>query len=203
MSTTEKSETAKKPYDEMSKPEQEEHDRTAREREKAEQDALPYKWTQDLNTATVTVTLPSGTRARDLAVVIKKKSLKVQIKSQPEPILEGELFAEIKEEDSTWSIDDGILYIELDKLSSRTSTPQWWPHILTHHPRIDTTKLAPENSKLSDLDGETRGMVEKMMFDNQQKQMGKPTSDEQRKHDMLEKFKKAHPEMDFSNAKIG
>lgn len=28
----------------------------------------------------------------------------VQIKAQPEPILEGELFAEIKEEDSTWSI---------------------------------------------------------------------------------------------------
>ncbi|KAJ9104994.1 hypothetical protein QFC20_004435 [Naganishia adeliensis] len=194
-----------KPYDEMSKQEQEEHDRAARAREQAEQDALPYKWTQDLNTATVTLTLPSGTRARDLTVVIKKKSLKVgsnhaglvRIKSQSEPILEGELFAEIKEEDSTWSIDDGILYIELDKLSSRTSTPQWWPHILTHHPRIDTRKLAPENSKLSDLDGETRGMVEKMM------QMGKPTSDEQRKHDMLEKFKKAHPEMDFSNAKVG
>ncbi|GHJ89910.1 hypothetical protein NliqN6_6312 [Naganishia liquefaciens] len=192
-----------KSYDEMSKPEQGEHDRAARAKEQAEQDALPYKWTQYLNTATVTVNLPSGTRARDLVVAIKKKSIKVQIKSQSEPILEGELFAEIKEEDSTWSIDEGVLYVELEKLSSRTSTPQWWPHILTHHPRIDTTKLAPENSKLSDLDGETRGMVEKMMFDNQQKQAGKPTSDEQRKLDMLEKFKKAHPEMDFSNAKVG
>lgn len=90
------SETPSKPYDEMSKQEQEEHDRAARAKEQEEQDgqwcprrspdifvdnirtALPYKWNQDLNTATVTVNLPFGTRARDLVVAIKKKSLKVR-----------------------------------------------------------------------------------------------------------------------------
>lgn len=84
-------------------------------------------------------------------------------------------------------------------MSAHIGSHRWWPHVLTHDPKIDTTKIQPESSKLSDLDGETRAMVEKMMFDNQQRQAGKPTSDELRKMETLEKFKKAHPEMDFSN----
>lgn len=114
--------------------------------------------------------------------------------------MEGEFYADIKEGESTWTLEDSkLVSLFIDKVKKQT----WWPHVLTHHPKIDTTKIEPENSRLDDLDRETRGMVEKMMYDNAMKQMGKPTSDDAKKMEMLKKFQAANPGLDLSQAKIG
>ncbi|PPQ87030.1 hypothetical protein CVT25_000007 [Psilocybe cyanescens] len=180
-------------------PEQREvRDKEARLREQQEQAALPYSWTQELGEVDVTVPVPQGTRGKDLAIIIDKKKLSVGLKGH-EPIMSGELCKEVKVEDSTWTVQDNkAVLIHLEKINQQT----WWENVLTHHPKIDTKKIEPENSKLGDLDSETRGMVEKMMFDNQQKQLGRPTSDELKKMEALKKFQAAHPELDFSKAKI-
>ncbi|VDB99639.1 unnamed protein product [Peniophora sp. CBMAI 1063] len=184
--------------DKLTPEEREAKDKADRAREAEEQAALPYTWKQELGEVDIVVPVPQGTRGRDLSVVIQKKKLSVGLKGK-EPIMSGELCKDIKVEESTWSIEDqSIVNVHLEKVNKM----QWWENVLAHHPKIDTRKIQPENSKLSDLDGETRGMVEKMMFDNAQKQMGKPTSDEMKKAEMLKKFQDAHPELDFSNAKI-
>jgi hypothetical protein len=159
-----------------------------------------YVWTQTLQEVNVVVPLPDNTRGRDLNVTIAKKYLKVGLRSQKGTwIIDSPLLKPVILDDSFWTVEDGNrLSINLQKVNQM----EWWEGVCEGDPTIDIKSIQPENSQLSDLDGETRQTVEKMMFDQRQKQMGLPSSDEQKKLDMLEKFKKQHPEMDFSNAKI-
>jgi len=159
-----------------------------------------YTWTQQLGDVWVTVPVPPGSKSRDLIVDIRKKHLKVSLKSKPnEPLIDGPLHKSIIVDDTCWTLEDNK---EISINMIKENGQEWWKSVIIGDPEIDTTKVQPENSKLSDLDGETRQTVEKMMFDQRQKAMGLPSSDEMQKQEMLKKFMAAHPEMDFSQAKI-
>jgi len=157
-----------------------------------------YTWTQTLSALEVFVNVRPGVRAKQIVCDIGGESLKVGIKGEP-LIIEGKLHSKIKSDDCTWTLlDNKVVQISLEKFDGM----KWWSCVMEGDAGIDTKKIVPENSKLSDLDGETRMTVEKMMYDQRQKALGKPTSDQEKQHDLLEKFKAAHPEMDFSKAKI-
>jgi len=158
-----------------------------------------YVWTQTLAEVTVTIPVPDGTRGRDLNVVIGKNHLKVGLKGQSEMIVNDPLTKTVIMDDSFWTVEDGNrCVIQLQKLNDH----EWWSTVCKGHAEVDVTTIQPESSTLGDLDGETRQTVEKMMYDQRQKAMGLPSSEEEHKMNMLEKFKQQHPEMDFSNAKI-
>lgn len=158
-----------------------------------------YVWTQTLAEVMINIPVPDNTRGRDVQVNINRSHLKVLLKSKQLVVVDAALTKPIICDDSFWTIEDGNrLVVSLQKLNQM----EWWESVCKGDPSINVRQIRPENSSISDLDGETRKTVEKMMFDQRQKALGKPTSDEQSKLDALEMFKKQHPEMDFSNAKI-
>ncbi|KAF8055664.1 BOB1 [Scenedesmus sp. PABB004] len=156
-----------------------------------------YSWTQTLGEVAVCVPVGREVKAKQLHVDMRRQALRVGVRGQP-PILDGALAEGIKPDDCMWNLADGVVELTLTKAEGM----HWWSRVMADDPAIDVQAVEPESSKLTDLDPETRQTVEKMMFDQRQKALGLPTSEELNKQEMLKRFMAAHPEMDFSGAKI-
>ncbi|DBA02056.1 TPA: hypothetical protein N0F65_000303 [Lagenidium giganteum] len=170
-----------------------EKDSADKEKEKEEEDDGPapvgnggqtdkYVWTQTLQEAQVSFPVPEGTKSRFVQVDLTSTKLKVALKGG-ETLADGLLHKKIKVDDSFWTLEDGnriCVYLQ------KENQMEWWKCIIQGDAEIDTRKVQPENSKLADLDADTRQTVEKMMFDQRQKALGLPSSDDIQKQEILQ-----------------
>eukprot|EP01069_Polyplicarium_translucidae_P005278 Polyplicarium_translucidae@DN2755_c0_g1_i1.p1 len=158
-----------------------------------------YSWTQTLQSVEVSVPVPKGTVKRSVQVTLTRNKLKVCVAGQ-DPVVDGAFHGSVRPDDSYWVFDSAIpaIQISIEKMDQM----KWWSSVIQGDPSIDTQKIVPEESKLSDLDSETRAMVEKMMIDQRRKAAGLPSTEDDEKAKMLDKFKAAHPQMDFSKATV-
>mmetsp|Transcript_19415 Transcript_19415/g.39900 ORF Transcript_19415/g.39900 Transcript_19415/m.39900 type:complete len:150 (-) Transcript_19415:100-549(-) len=77
--------------------------------------------------------------------------------------------------------ENSVVIITLDKVK-RT----WWESVVKGDPEIDTTKV-DSTCKLDEYDTETQGAIRKIMFDQKQKALGLPSSDQLTTDALLEK----------------
>ena len=135
-----------------------------------------YSFTQNDTDVIVSIPLPPGSGSKNVAVTLATGALSAGLRGKV-PVLAGTLFKPIKAAESTWSIEEKkTLVITLAK--SNLQYEEWWPHVVLGETQIDLKTLKPPSKHIREFDGATQATVAKMMFDQEQKRKGLPTSDE-------------------------
>ena len=103
-----------------------------------------YFWDQTFDEVNVYIPLPSGARARDLAVTLTSKSFTVGIKNTP-PYLSHDFTHAIKGDDSFWTVEDGELHATLTKV---TRGKAWAAPFDVHCASSDALQSAEDEKRL-------------------------------------------------------
>ena len=74
---------------------------------------------------TVKVSLPEGVRSKSLVLDLTSTTLDLSVKGWSEPIISGTLAGSCRPDDSFWTVEDGVLFLELEKSTKFVSTLTW------------------------------------------------------------------------------
>lgn len=143
-----------------------------------------YTWSQSITDVDIRIKIPKYiVKGRDVKVEIDKKHIKVSHKTDSGSwlqVVNDDLPWEINKEESMWTlVPKEHVHINLEKREER-----WWESVLTSEEKISVRKI-DASRPMTDLDEEAQAKIAEMMYNEQQKRMGKPTSQEQKVQDIL------------------
>lgn len=134
-----------------------------------------YNWSQNIQEVTVQIPVPEGTAAKMCVVEIKPKRLLVKLKNQEQPLIDGELQEKVKVEDSFWSIEDRkFINITFEKAYEAI-----WKTVILGDKEIDP-KTVDNSKRIEEFDLETQGHLQKVLYEQERKRQGLPTTDEEK-----------------------
>ena len=94
-----------------------------------------YRWCQTRHELTLTLQLPEGTHAHDVRCTLSAAGqLCISLHGWPSALLDGVLHR--KAELNTWTVDGGILHVELDK-----AEPKFWKCAIDGGPIVDVKQV--------------------------------------------------------------
>ena len=145
-----------------------------------------YSFTQSETEVVLNFPLAAGTAAKMLDIKIGTSTISCGLKGKGAEgiLLAGPLFKPIKAEESMWTVEEKkLLVVTLTKTNMQYE--EWWPHVVTTERQMDIKTLVPPSKHIRDLDQGAQAQVAKMMYDQDQKRKGLPTSEEQSMQSMM------------------
>ena len=143
-----------------------------------------YNWSQGVSDVTIQFPLPEAVSKKMLDISMTVNHLKITIKSkEPKVLIDDDFCEKIKPDDSNWTLEDGqSLVFYLEKAGEVI-----WKSAFKGGKEIDTKKV--DNSKrIDEFDNETQAALNKIMYEQNRKRNGLPTTEEEQK---LEQLKQA------------
>jgi hypothetical protein len=117
-----------------------------------------------------------------LEVKITSEHISAILRPEGKTVIEGKLYDRVKVEESNWNLEDNrklIFYLE-------KGSENIWKTICKGHQEIDATKV--DNKKnITDFDPETEGALRKIVYEQNRKANGLPSTEEEQQQEMLRK----------------
>uniref|UniRef100_T1JKP9 CS domain-containing protein n=1 Tax=Strigamia maritima TaxID=126957 RepID=T1JKP9_STRMM len=135
-----------------------------------------YTWSQNIQEVDVHVQVPDDIiRGKQVKVDFSHTHLSVGIieNNENKILMEGDLSWKVNVENSCWTLRPGqAVHVNLEKVQER-----WWDSLLIDEPKINIRNI-DASRPMNDLADDEQAKIHELMYNQQQKQLGKVTSEQ-------------------------